>query len=201
MADVVKGVTWAATQHAEKSRVAAATGGKPVRSVSNMSLGGGKSEALDLAIERSIAKGLLFAVAAGNDGRDACNYSPARAPSAVTVGSTTNTDKRSYFSNVGKCVDIFAPGSDITAAWIGSTTAKNTISGTSMASPHVCGALALLAAEGDYTPAELKAKLLSVALTDVVQDAGTMSPNKFLYTSPPNESSLSSIFNSLRFQW
>lgn len=194
MADVVKGVSWAASEHQRK--VKTATGGKKVRAVANMSLGGGKSQALDTAVERAIAKDLLFAVAAGNDGKNACNYSPAAVKSAVTVGASDKYDSRSYFSNVGKCVDVFAPGSDITAAWIGSETIIKTISGTSMASPHVCGVLALLAAEGDYTAAELKAKLLATATPDVIDDAGEDSPNLMLFAAPP----ATSIVDALKFQ-
>jgi subtilisin family serine protease len=140
----------------------------------------------------------MFAVAAGNDNRDACNYSPAGAPNAVTVGSSTRMDTRSSFSNWGTCVDMFAPGSDITAAWIGSDTEIKTISGTSMASPHTCGVLALLAAEGDYTPLELKAKLLSLTTPDKLMNVGKGSPNKLLFSNPPTKSS--TLLDSLRFQ-
>ncbi|MGH2685012.1 MAG: S8 family peptidase, partial [Actinomycetota bacterium] len=111
--------------------------------VANMSLGGGASWALDLALNRSVAQGVTYAVAAGNSQADACGYSPARAPSALTVGSTTSSDSRSSFSNFGSCLDLFAPGSAITSAWSTSSTATNTISGTSMASPHVAGVAAL----------------------------------------------------------
>ena len=115
MSDVVQGVTWAATD-ARKTRVAAEaelkkTGKTKYKgSVANMSLGGGKSRALDDAVNRAVGTGLHFAVAAGNDNRDACDYSPAAAERAVTVGASTITDERAYFSNYGKCVDIFAPG-------------------------------------------------------------------------------------------
>ena len=104
-------------------------------------------------------------------------------------------------------MDVFAPGQDITAAWIGSTTAIRTISGTSMASPHVCGVMALLAAEGEYTPAELKEKLLSIATPDVVDSVGRGSPNKLLYNSPPSAKQPtdinvpSSILEALKFQF
>jgi cerevisin len=203
MADAVKGVSWAASEHLRKVKEARTQNAKPVRAVSNMSLGGGKSQALDTAVERAIAKGLLFAVAAGNDGKDACNYSPAAVKSAVTVGATDKLDQRSYFSNVGKCVDVFAPGSDITAAWIGSNFYTRTISGTSMASPHVCGVLALLAAEGDYTPEQLKAKLLSLATPNVISDVGKESPNKLLFNNPPSsmdQPSMNSVVSGLKFQ-
>ena len=127
---VIAGVDWVTANHV-----------KPA--VANMSLGGGVSTALDNAVQNSIAAGVSYAVAAGNSNANACNYSPARAANAVTVGSTTSSDARSSFSNFGTCVDLFAPGSSITSAWYTSNTATNTISGTSMASPHVAGALAL----------------------------------------------------------
>lgn len=117
-------------------------------SVANMSLGGGGSAAIDDAVTRMFNAGVPVIVAAGNGdfrGREAnaCNYSPARAPRAYTVGATTNNDSKTSWSNYGDCVDIFAPGASITAAWHTSNTATNTISGTSMASPHVAGVAAL----------------------------------------------------------
>jgi subtilisin family serine protease len=117
-------------------------------SVANMSLGGGASTAVDDATSRMIASGVATAVAAGNGNRggvaqDACNYSPARVPAAMTIGATTQTDAKTSWSNYGACVDWFAPGSGITSAWYTSNTATNTISGTSMASPHTAGVAAL----------------------------------------------------------
>src|SRR5262249_12353532 len=126
-AGVVAGVEWV-TANAIKPAVA------------NMSLGGGIDTTLDNAVANSIASGVTYGVAAGNSsGANACNGSPARVPAAITVGSTTSTDARSSFSNIGPCLDIFAPGSGITSAWFTSDTATNTISGTSMATPHVVG--------------------------------------------------------------
>ncbi|KAF5320892.1 hypothetical protein D9619_002110 [Psilocybe cf. subviscida] len=149
MSDVVGGVVWAAKQAKIKAAAAAkelATTGRTAHkgSVANMSLGGGKSRALDDAVNGAVDSGLHFAVAAGNDNRDACNYSPAAAEKAVTVGASTLADERAYFSNHGKCVDVFAPGLNILSTWRGSSTATNTISGTSMASPHTAGLLAYL---------------------------------------------------------
>ncbi|KAI0310814.1 peptidase S8/S53 domain-containing protein, partial [Amylostereum chailletii] len=149
MSDVVDGVIFAADSAQVKARAAAAevkaTGStKHKGSVANMSLGGGKSRALDDAVNGAVDTGLHFAVAAGNDNRDACSYSPAAAEKAVTVGASTLGDERAYFSNFGPCVDVFAPGLNILSTWIGSENAINTISGTSMASPHTAGMLAYL---------------------------------------------------------
>ena len=149
MSDVIAGVVFAATSAAEKATAAdaerKATGKtKHKGSVANMSLGGGKSQALDDAVNGAVDTGLHFAVAAGNDNRDACSYSPAGAGKAVTVGASTLGDERAYFSNFGPCVDVFAPGLNILSTWIGSEDARNTISGTSMASPHTAGLLAYL---------------------------------------------------------
>lgn len=127
---VIAGIDWVIANHI-----------KPA--VINMSLGGGVSTAMNDAVARAHAAGITVVVAAGNSNADACSHSPASAPEAITIGSTTSLDARSSFSNFGTCVDIFAPGSSITSAWIGNDTASNTISGTSMASPHVAGAAAL----------------------------------------------------------
>jgi len=153
-------------------------------SVASMSLGGGVSTALDQAVQSSIAAGVVYAIAAGNDNGNACNSSPARVATAVTVGATASTDVRSTFSNFGTCVSIFAPGTSITSDWIGSNTATNTISGTSMATPHVAGVLALrLSVNGiNATPAASKSGLLSAATPNVVTNPGTGSPNLLLYS-------------------
>jgi len=149
MSDVVGGVAWAAKAAKAKLMAAAAelaaTGKTNHKgSVANMSLGGGKSPSLDDAVNRAVAAGLHFAVAAGNDNRDACNYSPAAAEQAVTVGASTVGDDRAYFSNHGECVDVFAPGLNILSTYKGSPVATATLSGTSMASPHTAGLLAYL---------------------------------------------------------
>ncbi|KAF8624500.1 hypothetical protein AX17_007128 [Amanita inopinata Kibby_2008] len=149
MSDVVSGVVWA-TQRAKEKAIAAkaefaATGKSSHKgSVANMSLGGGKSRALDTAVNRAVDAGLHFAVAAGNDNRDACNYSPAAAENAITVGASTLGDERAYFSNYGGCVDVFAPGLNILSTFKGSPQATATLSGTSMASPHTAGLMAYL---------------------------------------------------------
>ncbi len=151
-------------------------------SVANMSLGGGFSSALDTAVKNSVEAGITYAVAAGNSSADACNYSPASTAEAITVGSTTSSDSRSSFSNYGSCVDIFAPGSGITSAWVGSNTATRTISGTSMASPHVAGAAALfLQNNATATPAEVYTALFDNSTKDIVTNSNTEN-NHIVYT-------------------
>ncbi len=174
--DVIKGVEWVTRQHRKKAR-------KGKKSVANMSLGGGRSLTLERAVDKAVAAGVHFSVAAGNDAEDACEYSPAAAKGPITVGASTVEDGMAFFSNHGKCVDIFAPGLDIKSTWIGSPQAVNTISGTSMASPHVAGVLALYLGEGDWTPAALKAELIARSQKDLLSKLpadGT--PNALLNT-------------------
>ncbi|MCP9986624.1 MULTISPECIES: S8 family peptidase [Streptomyces] len=177
-AGVVAGIDWV-TRNAVKPAVA------------NMSLGGGVDSTLDQAVRNSIASGVTYTLAAGNDNKDASTSSPARVTEAITVGSTTNTDARSSFSNYGSVLDVFAPGSSITSAWHTGDTATNTISGTSMAAPHVAGAAALyLANNPSATPAQVSSALTSAATSGVVTNPGTGSPNRLLYvggggTTPP----------------
>ncbi|KAJ3089920.1 serine protease, partial [Quaeritorhiza haematococci] len=191
LADVVKGIEWAVIDHKKRLQEAADLKKKSkVKSVANMSLGGGRSRALDRAVDAAVAAGIHFAVAAGNSGDDACDYSPAASQRAVTVGATTASDSMAWFSNHGECVDIFAPGHQITSAWIGSKVATNTISGTSMASPHVAGALALLLSEPQYenmTPKELKDVLIELSSKDIITNIPTWAGgvNRLLYTDPP----------------
>lgn len=160
------------------------TGDKSGPAVANMSLGGGASTALDSAVTRSIDAGVSYAVAAGNDsGQNACNYSPARVGSALTVGSTTSSDARSSFSNIGSCLDIFAPGSSITSAWHTGNSATNTISGTSMATPHVAGAAALyLQSNPSASPSTVSSAIVNGATSNVLSNVGSGSPNKLLYS-------------------
>ena len=151
--------------------------------VANMSLGGGASSALDTAVNNLSNSGVAIAVAAGNSNTNACNSSPARAANAITGGSTTSTDARSSFSNFGSCLDLFAPGSGILSAWIGSTTATRTISGTSMASPHVAGVAALYKqANPSASASTVRNAIVNGATTNVVTSAGTGSPNRLLYS-------------------
>ncbi|MBQ1074152.1 S8 family serine peptidase [Micromonospora sp. C31] len=184
-AGVIGGVDWV-TANAVKPAVA------------NMSLGGGANTSLDTAVRNSINSGVSYGLAAGNDsGGNACNTSPARTAEGITVGSTTNTDARSSFSNIGTCLDIFAPGSSITSAWHTNDTSTNTISGTSMATPHVVGAAALVAsANPAWTPQQVRDYLVNNATSNVVTNPGTGSPNKLLYvvngdTPPTNDFSVS----------
>ena len=171
---VIAGLDWIIANHSAG-----------VAAVANVSLGGGASLALDTAVQNAINDGVVMAVAAGNSNANACNYSPARAANAITVGATDRTDVRASYSNFGSCLDIFAPGTSITSAWINSSTAINTISGTSMASPHVAGvAAALLSANPTLSPADISSMLRSSATPNVVSTAGTGSPNYLLYLDP-----------------
>ncbi|MGY1697530.1 S8 family peptidase [Geodermatophilus sp. SYSU D00814] len=177
---VVAGIDWVTAHH---------QAGAPA--VANMSLGGGASTAIDTAVRNSIADGVTYAVAAGNGNsagvaQDACASSPARVPAALTVGATDRTDTAASFSNYGSCVDLLAPGVGITSAWYTGTTATNTISGTSMATPHVAGVAALyLSGNRSATPAAVAAQLNGTATTNHVklsrtaERAGT--PNRLLF--------------------
>ncbi|MGW8061700.1 S8 family peptidase [Streptomyces ziwulingensis] len=176
-AQVVAGIDWVA-RNAVKPAVA------------NMSLGGGADSALDAAVRNAVASGITFVVAAGNESTNASTKSPARVTEAITVGATTSSDARASYSNYGSVLDLFAPGSSITSAWSSGDTATSTISGTSMASPHVAGAAALhLADNPSATPAQVASALTSAATTGVVTNPGSGSPNRLLYvgggTTPP----------------
>jgi subtilisin family serine protease len=151
--------------------------------VANMSLGGGLSSSVNAAVAGAVAHGVTMVVAAGNSSADACNYSPSSEPSALTVGATTSTDARANYSNFGTCLDLFAPGSSITSAWNTSPTATNTISGTSMATPHVTGAAALvLQSNPGASPAAVGSFLTGHATPNHVASAGTGSPNLLLFS-------------------
>lgn len=165
-AGVIAGIEWVTANHI-----------KPA--VANMSLGGPPSQAVNDAVNASIAAGVTYVVAAGNENADACGSTPASVLSAITVGSTTNSDARSSFSNFGTCVDIFAPGSDIKSLWYTSISSTNTISGTSMAAPHVAGVAALyLAKNPTASPAQVGTALAANSLSGKVSNPGAGSPNK-----------------------
>ena len=169
-AGVIAGVDWVTDNHSGPS-------------VANMSLGGGYVQSVNDAVTASIASGVSYAIAAGNSADNACNYSPASTPNAITVGATEINDARASYSNYGTCLDIFAPGSNITSAWIGSDTATNTISGTSMASPHVAGAAALyLSINPGATPLQVRNAMVNAATNGKVTNPGTGSPNKLLFS-------------------
>jgi serine protease len=173
-AGVIAGIDWVTVNHLGPS-------------VLNMSLAGGGYQPMDDAVAAATAAGVTVVVAAANNDDDACNYSPARAPSAITVGATDDTDTRAWFSNWGSCVDLIAPGVDVLSAWSTADDAVNTISGTSMASPHVAGIVARYqqAHPGD-SPAQVTAALLAAATPNKVIDPKG-SPNLIAYAAPPAE--------------
>jgi subtilisin family serine protease len=166
---VIAGIDWV-TKNAKKPAVA------------NMSLGGGADDALDAAVKASIDSGVTYAVAAGNESADACEGSPAKEPSAITVGATDDQDQKASFSNWGKCVDLFAPGVDVLSVGITDPESTAKMSGTSMATPHVAGGIALyLADHPDAKPADVTTALVGASTPDKVGDPGADSPNKLLY--------------------
>ena len=173
---VIAGIDWVTAHHATPA-------------VANMSLGGGASSSLDDAVRNSIASGVSYAIAAGNGNtagvaQDACNYSPARVSEAMTIGATDRTDTKASWSNYGTCVDWFAPGVGIKSAWNTSTTATNTISGTSMATPHTTGVAALyLQANPASTPLQVRDALFNAATKGIVLSSSTA--NNHLLYSPP----------------
>ncbi|MER0448971.1 S8 family serine peptidase [Streptomyces sp. Edi4] len=165
---VVAGIDWVTKNHQGPS-------------VANLSLGGTADPALDEAVQKAIASGVTFGVAAGNESADAGNSSPSRVKEAITVASSTKDDQQSSFSNFGSVVDLYAPGSDITSDWNTSDTATNTISGTSMATPHVVGAAAVyLAGHKDATPAQVSDALTKGATPDKISNASQGTPNRLL---------------------
>ena len=175
-AGVIAGIDWVTGQHTTGPAVA------------NMSLGGGASTAVDTAVSNSIADGVTYAVAAGNGNvagraQDACKSSPARVPGALTIGAADKTDKKASWSNYGNCVDWFAPGVSITSAWIGGDAATNTISGTSMATPHTAGVAALyLQGNPGASPAGVRTALYDNLTKGVVTSSKTAN-NHLLFTS------------------
>ena len=153
-----------------------------------MSLGGSANSALDTAVRNSIADGVSYAVAAGNGNvlgfaANACNFSPSRVTEAMTVSATDNTDTKASWANFGNCVDWFAPGVNITSAWNSSNTATNTISGTSMATPHTTGVAALyLQTHPSATPADVANAVQALTTKGIVKNSRTTNAN-LLYTN------------------
>jgi subtilisin family serine protease len=168
---VIAGVDWV-TGHCVRPAVA------------NMSLGGGASSALDTAVRNSISAGVTYAVAAGNSNANAGNYSPARVGEAITVGATTSSDARASYSNYGSVVDIFAPGSSILSSWYTSDTATATLSGTSMASPHVAGVAArYLQFNSVASPATVRNAIVNAATPNRLSVIPTGTANRLLFWS------------------
>src|SRR5262249_31390623 len=176
---ITSGVDWVTGNHASG-----------VPAVANMSLGGtGSNATLENAIRNSIADGVVYAIASGNSNSDACHFTPAPTPEDTTAHASDINDARASFSNFGTCTDIFAPGVNITSSWNTSDTATNTISGTSMATPHVAGAAALIfSANPGLTPAQVASTMFSNATLNHITNPGAGSPNRLLFvgsTTPP----------------
>jgi len=174
VSDIVSGLNFVLTSFRSS--------GRP--SIVSMSLGGSASTALDNAVASLTNGGVHVVVAAGNSNTDAGTTSPARAPSAITVGASTISDARASFSNFGSVVDVFAPGQDVISSWIGSTTATNRISGTSMATPHVAGLTAyLIGLGGNQSPAALSNDIKSLALKGALSGIPSGTANNLAHHS------------------
>jgi subtilisin family serine protease len=153
--------------------------------VANMSVGGGFSSTLNTAVNNLANSGVFISVGAGGENGSACNVSPASAASATTVAASTSTDARASYSNYGSCVDLYAPGSSIISTWHTSTSATNTISGTSMAAPHVAGAAARYKATyGNAATVTVDSWIKSRATPNVITNNPTGTPNRLLYVGP-----------------
>jgi len=172
-AGIVSGVDFATSNHTSGPAVA------------NMSLGGtGTNATLENAVRNSIADGIVYAIASGNSNSDACNFTPARTPEAITVNASDINDARASFSNFGTCTDIFGPGVNITSAWNTNDTATNTISGTSMATPHVAGVAALIySVNTGFTAAQVWTRMQSDSTPNKITNPGTGSPNRLLFVN------------------
>ncbi len=172
VATAVEGIDWVTANHISPA-------------VANMSMGAASSALLDYVVQSSIASGVTYVVAAGNANADACGTSPARVPNAITVGASDMSDTKASFSNFGSCVDLFAPGVSIVSAWSWSNTATNVANGTSMASPHVAGTVALfLETHQNATPAQVTGNLLSESTAGTMNGLDTSTANRMVYTDP-----------------
>ncbi|MBX7442680.1 S8 family peptidase [Arthrobacter sp. MAHUQ-56] len=180
--DVIAGLDWVAANHRD---------GTPA--VVNLSIGGPASNTLDAAVQAVIGDGIPAVVAAGNSAVDACTTSPSRLPAAVTVAASDSSDRQASFSNFGSCVDLYAPGVGITSTWYTSSTATASLSGTSMATPHVAGAAALLLAKNpSLTPSQVASTLNSSSVTGTIANASAGTPNRLLHVVPPAANSAAS---------
>lgn len=175
--DVINGVNFV-TWHSQQS----AQLGTPA--VANMSLGGESNRAADAAVRNSIRAGVVYVVAAGNGNSDASAYSPAGVAEAITVGATNQLDARAEFSNYGPMIDLFAPGVGIPSAWIGGDLMIATASGTSMASPHVAGVVALyLQNHRTASPATVRSALVGNSTEGAISNPGQETPNRLLFSN------------------
>jgi aqualysin 1 len=170
VAGAIEGVDWVTDVHTTQKAVA------------NMSLGAPASAALDKAVRNSIADGVVYVIAAGNENRNACQTSPARVGEAITVGATSPTDARASFSNKGKCLDLFAPGVDIVSASVTGDTDAAIFSGTSQAAPHVAGVAALYLQRHNATPQQVRNVIVNAATRGLVKNRGDGSPNLLLFS-------------------
>jgi len=168
---VISGINWVANDSTHRPATA------------NLSLGGGKVQAVNDALDAAVLHGnVVMVAAAGNNNGDTCNFSPASAPQAIAVGASDNQDRKATFSNHGRCMTLWAPGVAVTSDWIGNPDADNTISGTSMAAPHVCGMAAkYLGSRPQDTPAQVRTWLLGKASGNLIKGVPTGTVNLLLY--------------------
>lgn len=188
VSDVIKGIEFVVQDHIDSSKKG---GPKFKGSTANLSLGSSKSPAMEMAVDAAVESGVHFAIAAGNEDEDACLSSPAGAEKSITVGASTFSDDRAFFSDWGTCVDVFAPGVNILSTYIGSRNASLSLSGTSMAAPHVAGILSYFLSlqpssdsdffDGTVSPQQLKEKIINFSTQGVLGDVGEETPNRLIY--------------------